>query len=336
MKALFLIVSVLFSCWPKVFPSCVSREGFKAKFKEDFGDTNFYILTADKNLRIGKGSFGEVFKIPFRNKGLGLINYSAVKIQRMKNWHAHEVANAESEIAITKEIMDVQDKKKPKVEAIIRMFECYYYGFEEGSKVFHRHLIIANEMMAGDFKFNDKMRAVWVKKPPFERAKVYGEMGEKLQVLHTNDYVHSDIKPENVFYANDGFADIRFGDLGFAGKVGQFPKGGSSFYLSPERINAASPKLAKGDDIYALGMTIVVLELTDGVVLESGVSVDCFFVSFDSLCKNLYKTIEGHFVKEFNDIIGLMLNDPYKTDLGKIVTSLKALAANKSLKILKN
>ena len=101
-----------------------------------------------------------------------------------------------------------------------------------------------------------------------DKLKIIDQIAKGLSYAHAKGLVHSDLKPENVFYTNKG--DIKILDFGIA-RAANKDKYIDSFdagqlgaltlaYASLEMINHQSPH--PSDDIYALG--IIAYELFNG------------------------------------------------------------------------
>eukprot|EP00644_Phytophthora_capsici_P014939 jgi/Phyca11/530479/estExt2_fgenesh1_pm.C_PHYCAscaffold_650051 len=96
------------------------------------------------------------------------------------------------------------------------------------------------------------------------------EVATGLKVLHENDIVHLDIKPDNIFITEDG--RLKIGDFGMAGKVTKaFSKigelEGDAKYMAKELLSSAN-RLPSAD-IFCLG--IMMLEIATGMPLpEAG------------------------------------------------------------------
>ncbi len=74
-------------------------------------------------------------------------------------------------------------------------------------------------------------------------------LAESLAILHGEGLVHADVKPANVLIRNRGRPVLS--DFGIAAPAGSPSLGGSTGFLSPERL--AGCPLAPSDDIYGLG-----------------------------------------------------------------------------------
>ena len=107
---------------------------------------------------------------------------------------------------------------------------------------------------------------------PLIVKEIVKEVAGALAFLHSNGFVHLDIKPENIFfyrelgkYPEEVYRNIvgsvKLGDLGSAVRIGEKISQASPGYCPPEQVEAvilgkgADPKM----DIFALGMTAYVL-----------------------------------------------------------------------------
>lgn len=107
---------------------------------------------------------------------------------------------------------------------------------------------------------------------PFIVRQIVKEVAEALSFLHSNGFVHLDVKPENIFFSRDlgkypeevyknVFGNVRLGDLGSAVRIGERIMQATPSYCPPDQVEAvitgkgANPKM----DVFALGMTAYVL-----------------------------------------------------------------------------
>jgi len=78
-----------------------------------------------------------------------------------------------------------------------------------------------------------------------------GDASEGVAGMHAQGYIHSDIKPENIFISRDGSTGL-VGDFGTTTKVGERSKGGSLHYM---RNKTDSEFNTEDKDLYALALT---------------------------------------------------------------------------------
>lgn len=88
------------------------------------------------------------------------------------------------------------------------------------------------------------------------RLKVLPGIINALESLHGAGIVHNDIKPENIFWSDDGKSVI-LGDFGYAGKIDARPEGFTPTYAAPEiLLNGISGRAA---DWLSVGLTLAAL-----------------------------------------------------------------------------
>ncbi len=81
--------------------------------------------------------------------------------------------------------------------------------------------------------------------------KFIADASEGVAALHEKGYIHSDIKPENLFISLDGSTGL-LGDFGMTTKIGEKSKGGTLHYW---RNNTDQEFNTKDKDLYALALT---------------------------------------------------------------------------------
>ncbi len=115
--------------------------------------------------------------------------------------------------------------------------------------------------------------------PPLdERLAIVREMLEALAAAHDAGIVHRDVKPENVFLANDGEGGIRvklldFGIARVQAATKQTTDGtalGTIFYMAPEQLVDAS-NASTAADVWAVG--VMLYEMISGELPFDGASI---------------------------------------------------------------
>lgn len=112
------------------------------------------------------------------------------------------------------------------------------------------------------------------KASPWQLCMAIREAALGLSLMHADGYVHSDVKPENLFFngqlENDAPIDVKVADIGMAQRNGGKLRGGTFVYLPPEVVSRNGIKYqfqayAKAEpkvDSYSLGVTL--FELLNG------------------------------------------------------------------------
>ena len=215
----------------------------------------FGIFMKNHNLKVkkilGKGGFGEVREIEYKGK-----TYAGKLVKKMKNKFINE--------DIEKEI--ILGLKGPKIVKVYKIYEETYkdetyilYIMEKAYlkdlKTLIKFMFESSSLINKAFNetIGDNLLKFFVK-----------QIIDSLELLNRNNYLHFDIKPENIL--NNLEINLKLSDFGLLRDTSNIDSmripGGTPGYLSPEyyQHQKLSVDRAKKQDIFALGATIYYLK----------------------------------------------------------------------------
>lgn len=205
---------------------------------------NGHIADIDQSYRIikllGKGSYGEVFRV--QNKETGQLyackKLIKTKIRRKKRFK-----------------MEIDLLKATDHPNIIKLYDIY----EDKVSIF----LIMEECMGGEFferlSKRARSRQMYTEK---EAAKIFKQILEAVNYLHSHGVCHRDLKPENILFSSvEEDSPIKLIDFGLSqvlsseGILMNEPVG-TTFYMAPEVIKGSYNEKC---DIWSCGIILYIM-----------------------------------------------------------------------------
>ncbi|MCL2415822.1 MAG: serine/threonine-protein kinase, partial [Defluviitaleaceae bacterium] len=202
---------------------------------------------------LGKGTYGETYKISKQNKNMGMTQYSAVKQISISNADLRRNSELLNKVGSGVKAMQEMDESPHIVR--IQDFETYNWIYGGGQDILIRMELLTSLKSILESIIDDGAKTM-----PIEEVRKLGiHICRMLEVCDKNNIIHRDIKPANIFRSEMG--NYKLGDFGMARIMveGQaLTITGTLEYMAPEIYNNFG-RYDKRVDIYSLGITLYYL-----------------------------------------------------------------------------
>jgi serine/threonine protein kinase len=257
-----LILALLKQAYPKPIQGCLLSHAFDDKFKKNLGGKKLIEMFNNSKVTLGKGSFGVVNEIKWKNiKGEEIS--VAVKRVELESDFEHDIMSKEIGILNTlKNLPEIMNLHGCVQEARIKTVTEIKSGikYETNFKISHVYLVL--EKLYLDFEENkDESKSLYAKLKNLrvdQRMEVYLKFYQALQVLHSKDFVHSDFKPANIMSADENMQEIKLIDFGLSNNNNRSSIGHSPCYAPIEAFGTHVLKFSF--DVYGWGVSVAAIE----------------------------------------------------------------------------
>lgn len=149
-------------------------------------------------------------------------------------------------------------------EKTLKYYDCYFDETDNHDTVF----LIMERLYTpmdpeSDVSETKEMMTRFYRQDSIVKLRTLRSISRQLELLHVNDLVFNDLKPENIMFVNDKSFDAKLIDLGGLEDENKNWKVGSKLFLDHESLEDDLSKKEK--DIWALGLTFAEILLNKSV-----------------------------------------------------------------------
>ncbi len=234
MKKLLLILVMISLNMCDLKDVCESINTFSQINKDKLNNLNFLNYLEKEGKVIGKGAFGQVYKIKFGDSTLSVkqLIYNFMNEKEIRFYHENQNLKG------------------------IPKYHCCAFG--NGKILLLQELLY--QSLFDRFPKGSRRRYFFQSVNYDENLEIYIQIAEEIKELFDHGYLHADIKNMNIMYTDNTYSKVKLIDFGLTTKLDITPvMGGSPIYLAPEYNGLNLAK--KPFDIFAFGMTIIVNEI---------------------------------------------------------------------------
>ena len=258
-SALIFIIIGISAVSAATFPHCFKSDAFSKNFKQELNGRKLEDLFEESTAILGAGSFGQVKAIPWVDK-TGKTSIVAVKLA-------------------AKQFRVITDQLSLEVDLMTKFKDSKYVtrslGCLEGLGKFPQNvdkvgsyenetddvpaIFMVTDKLYGDYSAKG-IGLAFLNLPLVDRLKAYKTFAAGLKEIHDKNYLHSDIKPENIMATDSTLKTVKVIDLGLAVPLEAKIFGGTLPYM-PFEYHKGNKKAHPSFDIYSFGLSVGQIEL---------------------------------------------------------------------------
>lgn len=222
--------------------NCEDQQTFNARHGDKIPINGIEFNLKSQNF-IGEGSFGQVYVINWAE------HIAAVKRIRLDTNNPYQLGVLEKEIMVSFDINGL--RIAPTLFACLETDEYIY---------------VIQELMYNDLD-SKEVKETLRKYSRVERLRKYKELAMKYHTLHRQQITHQDIKPANIMATDKDATEFRIIDFGLSQYLGNYVGGGTYTFNTVDK-NKGYPLANCYHDIYALAISLVILEESEDHILK--------------------------------------------------------------------
>ena len=329
--AIILISLRTFQAIQQISDLCV-RESDIGDLENYFGKENLEDILNNDTF-VGKGSFGKVYKVPFRNRKNKKYFNIAIKELNVKDKKGNKKREEKNLEQITKEIAIVKEFSEIDEDQFVKFVNCFYLEDREQNitKVYLMQELLKDNLHdeLETFRYLDK------KTRYFHYTKLLNDLlffhnktdppKKRIYLDGYKGYIHMDIKPDNIMSdtkISSGDFILKHIDFGLMFEYGTEKRHtGTPGYMHPSLVSDEFVPISPKMDIYSLFITIAQMEYGyESTQINKNSEKDCLNIEFGMSCLNItletiYKAHCQKYGYEFvNDEFREILREAYSMD----------------------
>ena len=292
-RQLIIFILISFAIDRHQSKECISMEDFESSIEKTWSDYPGMDQLLATSTFLGEGSYGKVSSLFWKplNKEVAVKKLTFDK----KKWKK-EIAEIEKEVSISHSLNQLGNNRKRKNKKTLTPAPEVYYCVMDETPRAKSYAYVIMELMSTSLELSclnkkneDCPIRYWAEKEEDDRLGSFIQIAKSIQLMHEKDFVHDDLKPDNIAAFDEDISKFKLIDFGMSGERESKAKGGTLFYMDElrtkwflgEQTQAQSKKM-KTDvrttttDIYSFGITMAEMLFSVGAYLDGQSNLDLF------------------------------------------------------------